>query len=332
MKSALDLQTLMQAFFTERLMAQCHASPHTIAAYRDTFRLLLMFAQDHLGKAPSALRLEDLNSSFIGSFLEHLEQERKNATRSRNARLAAIHSFFRYTAFRTPEQSALVQRVLAMPVKRHERALIDYLTEAETEALLNAPDRQTWAGRRDYALLMVAIHTGLRVSELCGLCGRDLSLGASAHVRCLGKGRKERCTPLSRTAAQVVGTWLDEQRTPPDGPLFPNRAGGRLSVDGVQYLLAKHVATAQQTCPSMKDKRISPHVLRHTTAMNLLHAGAGIAVIALWLGHEHMETTQMYVHADLAMKERILAKTAPQGSRMQRFRPGDALMAFLKAL
>jgi integrase/recombinase XerD len=332
MKSASDFQTLLQAFFTERLLAQCHASPHTIAAYRDTFRLLLTFAQNHLGKAPSALTLDDLNSSFIGSFLEHLEQQRRNTTRSRNARLAAIHSFFRYAAFRMPEQSALVQRVLAMPAKRHERALIDYLTEAETEALLNAPDRQTWRGRRDYALLMVAIHTGLRVSELCGLCGRDLSLGASAHVRCLGKGRKERCTPLSRATAQVVGTWMDEQCTPPDGPLFPNRSGGRLSVDGVQYLLAKHVAAARQKCPSMKDKRISPHVLRHTTAMNLLHAGAGIAAIALWLGHEHMETTQVYVHADLAMKESILAKTASHGSRMQRFRPDDALIAFLKTL
>jgi integrase/recombinase XerD len=332
MKIASDFQTLLQAFFTDRLMAQCHASPHTIAAYRDTFRLLLAFAQDHLGKAPSALTLDDLNSSFIGNFLEHLEQQRKNATRSRNARLAAIHSFFRYAAFRTPDHSALIQRVLAMPAKRHERALIDYLSEAETEALLNAPDRQTWAGRRDYALLMVAIHTGLRVSELCGLCGRDLVRGASAHVRCLGKGRKERCTPLSRVAAQVVGTWMDEQCTPPDGPLFPNRSGGRLSVDAVQLLLAKHVAAARQKCPSMNDKRISPHVLRHTTAMNLLHAGASIAVIALWLGHEQLETTQIYVHADLTMKERILAKTAPHGSRMQRFRPGDSLMAFLKAL
>ena len=332
MKTEPDLQSLLQAFFTDRLMAQRNASPHTVASYRDTFRLLLVFAQERLGRPPSALALDDFDSSFIGDFLDHLENRRKNGARSRNARLAAIRSFFRYASYRLPEKSSLIQRVLAMPSKKYERALVDYLTERETAALLDAPDRGTWSGRRDFALMLLAVQTGLRVSELCGLRGRDLTFGTGTHVRCVGKGRKERCTPLTRSAALVVSAWVDEQRVLPDDWLFPNRAGKRLSTDGVQCILSKHVAVARRTCPSMEEKRVSPHVLRHTTAMNLLHSGTDIAVIALWLGHERIETTQIYVTADLAMKEKILGKTAIPAVKVQRFRPDDTLMAFLKGL
>lgn len=332
MKTERNLQTLLQAFFTDRLMAQRNVSPNTIAAYRDTFRMLLVFAQDRLGRTPSALSLEDLDSTFIGTFLDHLENKRKNGARSRNARLAAIRSFFRYASYWLPDKSSLIQRVLAMPGKKYERALVDYLTDMETAALLDAPDRHTWSGRRDFTLMLLAVQTGLRVSELCGLRGRDISLGTGSNVRCVGKGRKERCTPLTGPVAQAVGAWMNEQHGQPDDWLFPGRMGKRLSCDGVQYILAKHVSVARRKCPSLEEKRVSPHVLRHTAAMNLLHSGTDIAVIALWLGHERMETTQIYVEADLAMKERILGKTATPAVRVQRYRPDDALLTFLKGL
>lgn len=332
MKSVLNFPTLLQAFFTERLVAQRNASAHTISAYRDTFRLLFEYAQKHLNKAPSLLTVEDLNCSFIGAFLNHLEQERGNSARSRNARLAAIHSFFRYVSYQLPEHSSLVQRVLAIPGKKYERAIIDYLSADESSALLDAPDRSTSAGRRDYALILLAIQTGLRVAELVALSCADVTFGTGANVRCLGKGRKARCTPLTRPVAAVTKAWIEEQHAQPDDPLFPNRRGGHLSVDGVQYLLAKHCAVAQQRCPSLGEKKVSPHVLRHTAAMNLLHAGAGTEGIALWLGHERLDSVHVYVEADLAAKERILAKTNVPEGKIKRFRPDDALMAFLKSL
>ncbi len=332
MKHALNFPALLQAFFTDRLIAQRNASPCTIAAYRDSFRLLFRYAREQLGKAPSALTLDDLNSPFIGAFLNHLEQDRGNSARSRNARLAAIHSFFRYVAYQLPEQSSSVQRVLAIPGKKHERALVEYLTKDETSALLDAPDRKTFAGRRDYALMLVGIQTGLRVSELTGLCCRDVTFGTGAHVRCVGKGRKARCTPLTQSIAIAVKAWLKERHPQSDDPLFPNRRGGQLSTDGVQFILTKHVAVARQQCSSLKAKKVSPHVLRHTAAMNLLHAGADTATIALWLGHERLDTVSIYVAADLAAKERILAKTATPEGKTSRFRPDDALLAFLKGL
>jgi integrase/recombinase XerD len=332
MKHSPTFPTLLQSFFTDRLMGQRNASPHTIAAYRDTFRLLFEYTSQHLGKPPSALTLTDLDCVLIGAFLDHVEQHRGNTARSRNARLAAIHSFFRYVAFQMPEYSALIQRVLAIPSKKHERALVEYLTAEEVHALLEAPDRKVQAGRRDHALLLLAIQTGLRVSELVGLNCRDISLDVGAHVRCLGKGRKTRCTPLTRSTATVMKAWLKERGGQEAEPLFPNARGGRFSADGVQFILANHVATAQQLCPSMKKKRISPHVLRHTAAMNLLHAGADAVAIALWLGHEGIETVHVYVEADLTAKEKILAKTAAPEASAKRFRPADALLAFLKDL
>ena len=329
-----NFPNLLERFFTQRLMAQRQASPHTIACYRDTFRLLLEFAQKQSHKTPSTMALMDLDPPLIGAFLDDLERHRSNSTRSRNLRLTAIRSFFHYAAFEEPAQSALIQRVLAMPSKRYEKKLIGFLTRPEIDALLAAPDRKVWAGRRDHALLLVAVQTGLRLSELINLRRADVVFGSGAHLRCFGKGRKERCTPLTKEARTVLRDWFKElsRGINPD-IVFPNARGGKLSPDGVQYLLAKHVAVAKQTCPSLRTRRVSPHVLRHAAAMELLLAGVDRSVIALWLGHESVETTQVYLDANLALKERALAKTTPAKMKTAvRYRPGDKLLAFLKAL
>jgi len=323
---------LLEAFFTDRLMRQRQASPHTIASYRDTFRLLLEFVSLRLKKAPSAFLLDDLDAPLIGAFLDHLERERGISARSRNVRLAAIHSFFKYAAFHQPAHSALIQRVLAMPSKRYDKSAIEFLSRSEIDALVAAADQQTWIGRRDRALLLLAVQSGLRVSELVGLRCQDVVLGSGAHVRCQGKGRKERCTPLRKETVTLLRAWLREQNGPPANPLFPNVRGGQLSRDAVEDLLAKHVRTASLHCASLKQKRVSPHVLRHTAAMDLLQHGVDRSVIALWLGHESVETTQMYLHANLQLKEAALARTALLNVRAGRYRPGDRLLAFLKSL
>jgi integrase/recombinase XerD len=323
---------LLEAFFTERLQHQRNASPNTIAAYRDTFRLLLAFAQERLRKPPSALPLADLDASFVAAFLQYLEKQRRNSVRTRNARLAAIHSFFRYVALQEPALSATCQRVLAIPTKKFERKLVTSLTRAEEEALLAAPDRTAWLGRRDHAIIMLLLQTGLRVSELRDLRSEDIVLTAGAHVRCRGKGRKERCTPLTRETVSVIRAWLAERAGLPTDPAFPSRRGATLSRDAVERLVSRYREIASKTCTSLSSKRVSPHVLRHTTAVSLLHAGNDRAVIALWLGHESIETTQMYLDADLSMKERALARTAPLRAGPGRYRPNDSLLAFLSAL
>lgn len=333
MRSKTTLAGLLQSFFTSRLIGQRRVSPHTVASYRDTFRLLLKFAQQRLKKEPSKLGLAEIDAPFLVAFLDDLEKGRGNTARSRNTRLAAIHSFFRYIALQEPEHAAQAQRVLAIPGKRYTRRPIDYLTSAEVEALLQAPDQKTWGGRRDAALLLVAVETGLRLSELIGLRCEDVVLHPGAHVRCEGKGRKERCTPLRKETAKLLSTWFRERQGKPSEPLFPNARGGALSPDGVQYLLAKHVATAAAQCASLHSKRVTPHVLRHTAAMNLLHHGVDCTVIALWLGHEQVETTQMYLHASLDMKERTLEKIDPYTTPgTGRFRPDDKLLDFLNSL
>ncbi len=332
MITSTPLSTLLQAFFTDRLMKQRQVSPHTIASYRDTFRLLLKFAHKQLKKPPSKLSFNDLDAPFICAFLDHIQNERHNGTRTRNLRLTAIRSFFHYAAFLEPSHSAHIQRVLAIPVKRQDRPLIDFLTHSEIKALLAAPDKTTWAGRRDRALLVLAIQTGLRLSELNGIRRRDIVLTTGAHVRCYGKGRKERCTPLTKQTVAVMKSWLEERKGSDDDVVFPNARATQLSPDGVQYLLAKHVVMAQKTCPSLKEKRVSPHVLRHTAAMELLQAGVDHSVIALWLGHESAETTMVYLQADLAFKEKILAKTKPVNVKAGRYRPGDKLLQFLNML
>ncbi len=326
------LAPLLEAFFLERLMRQRRVSEHTVAAYRDTFRVLLRFTQRRLGKAPFELLLDELDAGVITAFLDHLETERHNSVRTRNARLAAIRSFFRYVALSEPAHSAAIQRVLAIPQKRFERHLVCFLSRCEREALLDAPDQRTWLGRRDYALMRLATETGLRVSELTALHCEDVVLGHGAHVRCRGKGRKERCTPLHPETVRVLRDWIRHRHGAPHDPLFPNRRGTALSRDAVERLLSKHVATAANTCPSLRSKRVSPHVLRHTAAVSLLQAGVDRSVIALWLGHEHVETTQMYLAADLQMKERALARTAPLPAHVARYRPADELLAFLERL
>lgn len=333
MKAAKSFAALLEGFFSDRLVRQRRASPHTIASYRDTFRLLLQFAAKRLGKPPSALDLEEMDAPFLGAFLHHLETDRGNGARTRNARLAAIHSFFRYAAFEKPEHSAMIQRVLAMPTKRTEHRPLDFLDRAEVEALVAAPDLATWAGRRDRAVLLLAVQTGLRVSEIIGLDCENLAVDHSApYVRCHGKGRKDRLVPLRKQATAVLRTWLRERRGRPSDPLFPNARGGRLSRDGVEHLLAKHVATASSRCPSLRTKRVSPHVLRHSAAMDLLQHGVDRSVIALWLGHESIETTEVYIHADMRLKEEALAKTLPLEVPPGRFRADDRLLAFLESL
>lgn len=327
------LAPTLEGFFTERLIGQRHASPHTVAAYRDAWRLLLRFVHARTGKEPCQLDLSDLDAPLIGAFLDHLEQDRHNSVRTRNARLAAIRSFFRYAALRHPEHAALISRVLAIPTKRCQRTDVSYLTEPEIDAVLAAPDRSTWHGRRDHALLDVAAQTGLRVSELTALHNQDVELGTGAHVRCTGKGRKERSTPLSKPTVAVLRVWMQERGGEPHDPLFPTRRGTPLGRSAVGRLVAKHATVAAQRCPSLRAKRTTPHVLRHSCAMQLLRSGTDTAVIALWLGHERVDTTsRTYLHADLSIKERALARTAPPSTKPGRYRPPDRLLAFLDNL
>jgi integrase/recombinase XerD len=326
------LAPTLQTFFTDRLVNEKGVSAHTIAAYRDAFRLLLAFAQEHHGKQPCALDLEDLDAPLIAAFLDHLEQDRGNSPRTRNARLSAIHSMFRFAALRHPEHAALIARVLAVPTKRFDRTIVAYLTQEETDALLAAPDRTRWIGRRDHALLTLAIQTGLRVSELSALRYQDVHLGTGAHVRCAGKGRKQRATPLTTQTVAVLRNWVRERDGQPDQPLFPTSRGKPLSRDAIALLVAKHAEVASHRRPTLHNKTVSPHVLRHTAAMNLLHAGVDTTVIALWLGHESVEATQIYLHADMTIKERALARTTPPNSTPGRYRPPDTLLAFLEGL
>lgn len=326
------LAPTLEAFFTERLLRQRDASPHTVAAYRDTMRLLLRFAHERTRKQPSELDLVDLDALLIGAFLDHLEHERQNSARTRNARLAAIRSLYCYAALRHPEHAALIQRVLAIPPKRFDRALVTFLTEPEIGALLASPDRSTWTGRRDHTLLLLAIETGLRASELTGLDRGDLHLGVGGHVSCRGKGRKQRITPLTRPTQTALRVWLGERGARTADPLFPTRQGRRLSRDALEHRLAKYTLIAAANAPTLYEKKVTPHVLRHTAAMRLLHAGVDTSVIALWLGHEQVETTQIYLHADLALKERALARTTPPDTTPGRYRPPDTLLAFLEGL
>jgi site-specific recombinase XerD len=326
------LAPTLQAFFTDRLIRQRRVSAHTIAAYRDTMRMLLSYAAVQADVSPSRLDLEQLDAPLIGAFLDHLEHERSNSVRTRNARLAAIHSLFRFAALTHPDHADTIARVLAIPPKRFDRALITYLTEAEVDALLAACDLDTRTGRRDHALLLLAVQTGLRISELTGLTRNDVHLGPGAHVACHGKGRKDRITPLTADTVTVLRGWLDELTTDPNTPLFPNRRGGRLSRDAIEHRIAHYTTKAGAACPSLQGKTITAHTLRHTTAMRLLHAGIDTSIIALWLGHESVDTTQIYLHADMNLKEKALARTRPPHGRTGRYQPPDNLIAWLEAL
>jgi integrase/recombinase XerD len=326
------LAPTLQAFFTDRLLRERHASPQTVAAYRDTWRLLLGFAAKRIGKSPSALDFKDIDVALVCTFLDHLERDRANSVRTRNARLAAIHSLFRYAALRHPEHAATIARVLAILPKRFERAIVAFLTEPEVKALLAAPNRTSWTGRRDYALLLVAVQTGLRISELIGLRRSDVHLGVGAHLICHGKGRKDRITPLTLAVAKVLHAWLAECDNDPTAPLFPTRTGKPLSRDAIERRIAVHVATAAVACPTLAKKNVTAHVLRHTAAMRLLEAGIDPTVIALWLGHERVDTTTIYLHAHLGIKERALAQAQMPQAKPSRYRPSDALLTFLETL
>ena len=332
MTAASTFPALLQRFFTDRLCIQMEASANTVAGYRDTFRLFLRFAGEQRGKEATRLRIEDLDADMVADFLLHVETTRRNSARSRNTRLAAIRSFFRYVAMNEPTHLLHCQRILAMPSKRHVKRTVNFLDAEEIAALLAAPDRSGWGGRRDHAILLVALQTGLRASELIGLSCRDVVLGTGAHVRCNGKGRKERCTPLRRDTAKLLEVWLKERRGESDQPLFPTTCGGRLSRDALEHLVRRHVTTATATCPTLGAKRISPHTLRHSTAMDLLQHGVDQAVIALWLGHESVKTTQIYTHADMQLKEKALSRMATPTASPGRYRPDDKLLAFLEAL
>jgi site-specific recombinase XerD len=332
MTAATSLAPLLERFFAQRLMQERRVSPHTISSYRDTFRLLLKFTQQRLHKPPSALVLEEIDAPLIVAFLDHLEKQRGLSVRSRNLRLTAMHSFFRYLAYELPTHSAQIQRVLAIPSKRFTRTLVRFLTRPEVDALLAAPDRRTWFGRRDHAFILMAVQTGLRVSEITAAARDDLVLEAGAHVRVIGKGRKERCTPLAKPTLAVLKVWLREPSRGDGRLLFPNTKGERLTVHGVKYMLDKHAVTAAKVCPSLSGKRVTVHLLRHTMALEMLQAGVDRAVIALWLGHESVETTQIYLEATLAMKEQALEKTTPPHGRPGRFRAGDRLLNFLNSL
>lgn len=322
----------LQGFFTDRLIGQRNASPHTVAAYRDAFRLLLAFASHHVGTPASRLRFDDLGPTVIAAFLDHLEVERGNSVATRNARLAAIHSLFRYAALHHPDHAATIQQVLAIPPKRCERTIVTFLTDPEIDALLAVPNRATRTGRRDYALLVLAVQTGLRVSELISLTGQDLHLGNAAHVSCHGKGRKQRITPLTRRTVAVLRALMTERAPQPDEPLFATRSGQPLSRDAVEHRVALYAHIAERSCPSLASKKVTAHTLRHTAAMQLLHAGIDTSVIALWLGHERVDTTQIYLHADLEIKQRALARTNQRNTTPGRYRAPDSLLAFLDAL
>lgn len=326
------LAPVLQGFFTGKLTTQKHASPHTISAYRDTWRLLLTFAQQATGTPPWKMNLSQLDHDLVTAFLQYLETERNNSLRTRNARLAAIHSMFRYAALRAPEDAAEIQRVLAIEGGQSARTDISWLTDAEAGALLAACDRATWIGRRDHAMILTSLRTGLRVSELTHLTCDDVRLGTGAHVHCLGKGRKERCTPLDKPTAAVLRDWLAERSGQPADPLFPARRGGVMSRDAVQARLTKYKPSAAETCPSLASKKLAPHVLRHTAAMALRRSGVDTSVIALWLGHEDSRSTQVYIHADLEMKERALARTTPPDVPPGRYKAPDRLLAYLESL
>jgi len=326
-----DLPSLVEAFFTKRLIAQRRASPNTVSSYRDAFRLLFGFAQTRLGRPPSKLKMADLNAPFLSEFLDHLEATRKNSARTRNLRWTAIRSFLRFAALETPEHSGLIQRSLAIPTKRCSRPLVGFLLRPEIEAVLAAVDRSSWIGRRDHALLLVAMQTGLRLAELTSLRRQDLTLGPGAHVYCIGKGRKERATPIAKPTAGILAAWLKEPANASDY-LFPSKPGGRLSHDAVQDLVKKYKAIAGVKCPSISGKKLSPHRLRHTAAMEWMQSGVDRSMIAMCLGHESVETTQIYLDANLVLKEAILAKTSPINVKPGRFRPDDRLLAFLSSL
>ncbi len=327
-----NFAALVQGFFCEHLIQQRNASLQTVASYRDTFRLLLNYLRQQRRKQPAELTLADLDAPTISAFLEHLEKKRQNSIRTRNVRFAAIRSFMKYAAARAPESLPIIQRVLAIPLKRFARPGVRYLSREEVAAILAAPDASTWSGRRDRILFALLYNTGARVSEIVALRRSDIRLDASRSVQLTGKGRKQRVVPLWNSTAKQLCEWVKELDSAPETHVFPNRDGRPLSRSGVEQRLRQAVLLAAASCATLRTKRPSPHTFRHTTAMHLLQAGVNITVIALWLGHESTETTHQYVEADLAMKDRALSKLEEIPTHRLRYRPDDKLLRFLNDL
>ena len=325
-----DLAPLLQSFFVDKLDRHLNASIHTKAAYADTFRLLLLYAQDATSVAPSELTLADLNADLVGGFLQHLETVRGNSAVTRNARRAALRSFFTYASYRAPDSIATISQVLAIPAKRTKTILVSFLTTPEAKALIAAPDTGTWLGKRDRLLLHLGIQTGLRVSELVSLRIGDIQISPRSQLECVGKGRKQRIIPLQKNTIVLLTAWFREVPAAPGTPLFPTQAGTPLTRAAVGKLVAHHAKTAAEGCPSIAGKNVTPHTLRHTCAMSLLHAGIDTASIALWLGHANIQTTQIYLHADLELKRRTLDRLpAIDDQPPARYQASDALLAFL---
>jgi len=324
--------SLVEAFFLDRLIRQRNSSPQTIAAYRDCFRLLFEFARKHRNKPTDSLVLADLNAPFVLAFLDHLEKVRKNSIRSRNARLAAIRSFLRFAVLQDPQSLGVIQRTLAIPLKRHDKPLVGFLLREEVQAIISAPDTSTWAGERDHVLLATLYNTGARVSEAIHITVADLALDGSPSIRLHGKGRKDRRVPIWPATALQLRRWLRRINRAPDKPLFPTSSGGVLTRSAVTDRLRRAVKAAIGKCPGLGRQRISPHTFRHTTAMHLLQSGVDITLVALWLGHESPATTHMYVEADLKMKEAALKTVQPLNTKPLRYQPPDRLLRFLQSL
>ena len=327
-----SLSALIQDFFCRRLITQRNASPQTIAGYRDTFRLLFHYAQEKLKKTPAALRFEDLGSDFVLKFLDYLEQQRRNCERTRNLRLAAIRSFLRYVSYRLPGSLSSIQQVLAIPLKRFDRPSLEFLQREEVEAIITAPDITTFSGHRDFVMFLTLYNTGARVSEIIRLQVGDVCPESKASILIHGKGRKQRTVPLWKSTQRHLKKWLLRWKSDSHEPLFPSRSGRSLTRSGVEYRLRLAVKKAAEQFPSLEKRQISPHTLRHTTAMHLLQSGVDITVIALWLGHESPVTTHMYVEADLAMKEKALQKLQDPSLKSVRYQASDSLLSFLESL
>lgn len=327
-----NIPALMEAFLNERMIRQKQVSPHTLASYSDTFRLLLQYAEKELKKKLSDLTINDFNAQFLCRFLDNQEECRKICARTRNARLVAIRSFFNYLLYRLPGSGGLITEVLAIPEKRTGTKLIDFLTEEEVAALLNAPNREEWIGKRDYTFLVIAIQTGMRLAELTALKWKDVHLEQIAYIECCGKGRKNRVIPLSKESIKCLSLWSKETHSTSSDIVFPTIHNHKISADTVQYMLKKYSMAAAKHCHSLVLKKVTPHMLRHTTAMGLVQNNVELASVALWLGHESIKTTYMYLKADMAMKEKILKKLPPLNIKTSRYKPKAEIMTFLKNL
>ncbi len=324
--------SLLQNYFCQYLINQRQVSDRTVKCYRDTFCLLFKFAGEKLGKTASKLCLSDITAELILSFLNYLESVRHNSVTSRNVRLAAIRSFLHYAEYQEPQELPTIQRVLAIPMKRHDFKLIGFLTRDEINAIMSSVNTNTWSGQRDHVLFATLYNTGARVSEVISAKRGDVELNHGTVILLHGKGRKERSVPLWKSTSRLLRKWLDKINSDPKTPLFPNRFGSPMTRAGVEERLKVAVSKAEAICSSLASKKVSPHVIRHTTAMHLLQSGIDLTVIALWLGHENVNTTHKYLESDLQMKEKILNAVDDPKYKFNKKKISDSLIKFLEDL